>query len=136
MIEPLPSTSLRSSTNLAHPQVLGPLNPEPLLKRPFDILVALTGLILSSPLWLVIAAAIKLEDGGPIFYNQWRWGRGGVPFKAFKFRSMTTDIDKVHGVRPASEQSAHITRTGAVLRKMGLDELPQFLNILKGDMSM
>ena len=59
-----------------------------------------------------------------------------MPFAAFKFRSMTSDIGKSRGVRPANEHAAHITRTGAVMRKMGLDELPQLLNILKGDMSM
>jgi lipopolysaccharide/colanic/teichoic acid biosynthesis glycosyltransferase len=136
MTEITPSTSIHPSSKIANPPVLGPVNPEPFLKRPFDILVALLGLITSSPLWLAIAIAIKLEGGGPIFYTQSRWGRGGQPFKAYKFRTMTADIDKLHGVRPANEQAAHITRVGAVLRKMGLDELPQFLNILKGDMSM
>ena len=136
MSETSPSTSIRTSSNPANLAFVGPVNPEPMLKRPFDIMVALIGLSLSSPLWLAIAAAIKLEDRGPIFFSQSRWGRGGVPFKAYKFRTMTPDIDKVHGVRPANEQAAHITRTGAVLRKMGMDELPQFLNILKGDMSM
>ena len=136
MSETSPSPAIPSSSNAANVPAQGPVNPDPLLKRPLDIMVALIGLSLSSPLWLAIAAAIKLEDGGPIFYTQSRWGRGGVPFKAYKFRSMTADIDKVHGVRPANEQAAHITRTGAVLRKMGLDELPQLLNILKGDMSM
>jgi Bacterial sugar transferase len=107
MSETSPSSAFRSSSNAANGPNLGPVNPEPLLKRPLDIMVALIGLSLSSPLWLAIAAAIKLEDGGPIFYTQTRWERGGIPFKAFKFRSMTADIDKVHGVRPANEQAAH-----------------------------
>lgn len=130
------STPFHSPTNNSKQSFSGPINPEPFLKRPFDILIALTGLVLSSPLWLVLGAAVKLEDGGPIFFTQARWGRGGIPFKAYKFRSMAPDIDKVHGVRPANEHAARITRTGAIMRKMGLDELPQLLNILKGDMSM
>src|SRR5436190_19407328 len=67
---------------------------EPLLKRPFDILLSGAGLIGSSPLWLLIAAAIKLDDGGPVFYSQQRVGIGGKPFKSWKFRSMKVNADR------------------------------------------
>lgn len=108
---------------------------EPFFKRPFDILLAILGLVTSAPLWLAIAVAIKLEDGGPIFYVQERWGRGGKPFRAYKFRTMTVNADRKYGVKPANEKDHCITRVGRVLRATGMDELPQFINILKGDMS-
>ena len=108
---------------------------EPFLKRPFDILLAILGLVTSAPLWLVIAVAIKLEDRGPIFYVQERWGRGGRPFKVYKFRTMSANAAAEHGVKPANEKDHCVTRIGRVVRATGMDELPQFLCILKGDMS-
>ena len=108
---------------------------EPILKRPFDIILAILGLVTSAPLWLAIAAAIKLEDGGPIFYVQERWGRDGQPFKVFKFRTMSANAAAEHGVKPANEKDDCVTRVGRVVRATGMDELPQFLNILMGDMS-
>jgi lipopolysaccharide/colanic/teichoic acid biosynthesis glycosyltransferase len=108
---------------------------EPLLKRPFDIGLALLMLIASSPAWAVIAAAIKLEDGGPIFYRQKRWGRNQTYFHVLKFRSMVPTSDRDFGVRQARADDRRITRVGAFLRATGLDELPQILNILRGEMS-
>jgi lipopolysaccharide/colanic/teichoic acid biosynthesis glycosyltransferase len=109
---------------------------EPLLKRPFDFVVAAAGLLLSAPLWAIIALAIKLDDGGPIFYQQERWGRNGRPFGVRKFRTMVADAEARFGARPAQYRDARITRVGRVLRSTGMDELPQLLSICKGDMSL
>ncbi len=108
---------------------------EPLLKRPFDAVLAAIGLALSAPLWLVIAAAIKLEDGGPVLYIQERWGRYKSRFEAHKFRSMVPNADADWGSTQATEDDPRITRIGKFLRATALDEMPQLLNILKGDMS-
>ena len=105
---------------------------EPLLKRPFDFVVAGIGLLLSAPLWAIIALAIKLDDGGPIFYQQQRWGRNGHIFRVRKFRTMVAHADK----RPARPNDARITRMGRILRASGMDELPQLLSICRGDMSL
>ena len=74
---------------------------EPLLKRPLDVLISLTMLLMSVPLSLLVAIAIKLEDGGPVFYRQWRWGRFGKKFMVLKFRTMIPDSDKKFGLRQA-----------------------------------
>jgi lipopolysaccharide/colanic/teichoic acid biosynthesis glycosyltransferase len=108
---------------------------EALLKRPFDVALSTVMLILSLPVSLPIILSIKLEDGGPIFYVQKRWGRKGVPFKAYKFRTMVPNSDEVFGIRQAEENDVRVTRTGRILRAMGLDELPQVLNIFRGNMS-
>jgi lipopolysaccharide/colanic/teichoic acid biosynthesis glycosyltransferase len=114
-----------------------PLAParEPVFKRPFDFLLALTGIILSAPLWLAIAVAIKFEDAGPILYIQERWGRNRKGFMAYKFRSMVAEADAQWGSLQATEDDPRITRIGKLLRATALDEMPQLLNILKGDMS-
>lgn len=116
-------------------QVIIPIVSEPLLKRPLDFTLATLMLIFSAPLWLVIAVAIKREDNGPIFFRQQRWGRGGTTFTALKFRTMIPDADKYHGTRQATKNDSRITRVGKVLRAMGLDELPQIVNIWRGEMS-
>ena len=85
---------------------------------------------------LVVAAAIKLEDGGPVFYKQDRLTRGGREFKILKFRSMIVDAEKYAGAVLASGDDPRITKVGKVIRATRLDELPQLLNILKGDMSI
>ena len=107
----------------------------PLLKRAFDVILSGTGLIFSSPLWLAIAASIKLDDGGPVFYSQERIGKGGRSFRGFKFRSMVPDADKKYGLVQAQENDLRITRVGRLLRATAMDELPQLWNIFKGDMS-
>jgi len=104
-------------------------------KRWFDAGLATVGLILSAPLWPLVAAAVKLEDGGPVFFRQRRWGWHGERFTALKFRTMTPDADVGGGSRPATVADPRVTRTGRVLRATGLDELPQFLHILRGEMS-
>jgi len=108
---------------------------EPWLKRPLDFLLSATMLILSAPVCFPIALAIKLEDRGPVFYRQERWGRGGTRFKAYKFRTMVPNSDQDFGIKPAEESDHRITTVGKFLRAMGLDELPQILNIFLGDMS-
>jgi len=104
------------------------------LKRPFDIGLSFSGLVLSSPLWILIPALIKIEDGGPVFYGQDRVGKNGRIFRALKFRSMRTDAEK-DGPQQAVEHDPRITRIGRVLRATAMDELPQLVNIFKGDMS-
>lgn len=105
------------------------------MKRFFDSALALTGLTLSAPLWLLFAAAIKLEDGGPVFYAQDRVGKGGRAFRALKFRSMRQDAEAATGPLQARHGDTRITRAGRVMRATAMDELPQLWNILRGDMS-
>ena len=108
---------------------------DPLPKRLFDVTLALTMLVVSAPVWLAIAVAIKLDDAGPVFYRQERWGRCQKRFQVLKFRTMVAHSDRDFGVRQASSDDQRITRVGRLLRATGLDELPQILNILLGDMS-
>lgn len=105
------------------------------LKRPFDILLSAAGIVLSSPLWALIALLIWIEDRGPIFYTQDRVGEGGHPFRVVKFRSMVTGAEDGIGPVQAKENDPRVTRVGRILRSTAMDELPQLLNILKGDMS-
>jgi lipopolysaccharide/colanic/teichoic acid biosynthesis glycosyltransferase len=104
------------------------------IKRLLDIVLASVGLVLTSPVLLYVAYRIKREDGGPVFYRGVRVGRHGVPFRMFKFRTMVLDADRIGGPS-ASKDDPRITRIGAWLRRRKLDELPQFLNVLAGDMS-
>jgi len=108
---------------------------EPLLKRPLDILISSIMLLLSAPVTIFIGIAIKLEDGGPVFYRQQRWGRFGNKFMVLKFRTMIPNADKIYGLKQAQENDRRITRVGRILRATGLDELPQIINILLGEMS-
>ncbi len=104
-------------------------------KRIFDIALSGFGLVISLPLWAVIAAAIKIDDGGPVFYSQDRVGIGGRVFRAWKFRSMRADAEAATGALQAVEDDPRVTRTGRVLRATAMDELPQLWNIFRGDMS-
>lgn len=104
------------------------------LKRPFDVALSSFGLVVSSPLWILIPVLIKIEDGGPVFFSQERVGKDGRIFKALKFRSMRTDAEK-DGPQQAVEHDPRITRVGRILRATAMDELPQLVNIFKGDMS-
>ena len=112
-----------------------PIIREPFLKRPLDVILSFFMLILSLPVSLLIALAIKLEDRGPIFYRQERWGRNGKRFRAYKFRTMIASSDQEFGLKQAMENDPRITKVGRILRAMGLDELPQLLNIFLGEMS-
>jgi exopolysaccharide biosynthesis polyprenyl glycosylphosphotransferase len=104
------------------------------LKRAFDVLLSGTGLLISAPLWLLIAAAIKLEDGGSVLFVQDRVGIGGSTFRALKFRSMVPHASSLPP-HQAGENDPRITRVGRVLRATAMDELPQLWNIFRGDMS-
>ena len=104
-------------------------------KRLLDIGISLLMLVLFLPFMLLTAICIKLEDGGPVFYRQRRVTKNGREFDILKFRSMIVDAEKL-GCRPAESRDSRITRTGRVIRAMRLDETPQLLNILKGDMSV
>ena len=106
---------------------------EPIFKRPFDLFLSTFGLSLSLPLWVLIAAGIWLEDGGPIYFRQDRIGRHGGLFRALKFRSMRMNSAGVEV--QASRNDPRITRVGRLLRRTALDELPQIWNIFVGDMS-
>jgi lipopolysaccharide/colanic/teichoic acid biosynthesis glycosyltransferase len=105
------------------------------MKRAFDAALAGAGLVASSPLWALLALAIKLEDGGPVFFTQPRVGRGGTPFRALKFRSMREDAEAAVGALQAVENDPRVTRIGRVMRATAMDELPQLWNIFRGDMS-
>lgn len=105
------------------------------LKRTFDLALAVVGLLVSGPLWIVFAIAIKLEDYGPIFFTQQRWGKDKSRIKVFKFRTMVPNSVEKFGHIQAKENDPRVTRAGRFLRATSLDEMPQLLNILKGDMS-
>jgi sugar transferase (PEP-CTERM system associated) len=105
------------------------------LKRVLDVTVGMVGLILSTPLMLAVACIIRLESRGPVIYKQTRVGFMGKPFEVLKFRSMRADAERACGPQWASSNDSRVTRVGRILRKYRLDEMPQFINILKGDMS-
>jgi exopolysaccharide biosynthesis polyprenyl glycosylphosphotransferase len=116
------------------------------LKRSFDIVGSGLGLLALAPLFAVVAAAIRLDSRGPVFFRQLRNGRGGVPFRIVKFRTMVegaesqrfdlVHLNQVDGPLFKIRSDPRITRVGAVLRKWRLDELPQLLNVLRGEMSL
>jgi len=107
----------------------------PRLKRAFDIALSGFGLVISAPVWAVAAALIKLEDGGPVFYRQERVGTRGRTFSVLKFRSMVPDAEREQGPVQAVAGDPRVTRVGRLLRATAMDELPQLVNILRGDMS-
>ena len=115
------------------PQIIS--NWERVVKRLFDILVSLFSLLILLPVYLIIGLAVKLDSQGPVFFLQERIGKGGKPFLMVKFRSMYKDAES-RGPSLSFEDDPRITSVGRVLRKMRLDELPQFWNVLKGDMSI
>nr|WP_137156950.1 sugar transferase [Rhizobium sp. FKL33] len=101
-----------------------------------DIGVSGFALLVLLPFFLMIAAAIVIENRGPVLFSQQRWGRGGKLIRIYKFRSMRSDMCDVSGVRQTTANDPRVTRVGAFLRKTNLDELPQLINILIGDMSL
>ncbi|CCG90606.1 sugar transferase [Pediococcus pentosaceus] len=115
-------------------------------KRMLDIVASVIGLIVLSPVFLIVSLAIKAEDRGPIFYSQVRFGKGQRPFKMWKFRSMVVDADKkleklleqneVGGAMFKMKEDPRITKVGRFTRKHSLDELPQLWNVLIGEMSL
>lgn len=104
-------------------------------KRYFDLSVSIVSLVILLPVFLLVAVAIKLDDGGPVFFFQERVGRNFSTFKVVKFRTMTTD-PQVAGPLVTSENDKRITKVGKILRKLKIDELPQIFNVLRGEMSI
>ena len=124
------------------------------MKRAFDLCISSAVLLVTSPLLLVVAVGVKLSSPGPVFFRQVRLGRHAEPFTVTKFRSMTTGTEPsrarvgdaaaeattptcpLHELRKKKDESGRITRFGAFLRRTGIDEIPQFINVFKGDMSV
>jgi len=105
-------------------------------KRLFDLLVATSALVTLSPLIAVISLAIKLDDGGPIFFIQDRVGRGRKKFRCYKFRTMIMGAESIGNGLTVTAGDSRITRVGRLLRQWTLDEIPQLINVLKGEMSI
>ncbi|MCA1701799.1 MAG: sugar transferase [Actinobacteria bacterium] len=105
------------------------------VKRVLDLVLGSVLVVLTLPLWIVIPIAILLDDPGPVFYRQRRWGQNATQFDLYKFRSMRTNLQEVEIVQ-SSVHDPRVTRVGRLLRATGMDELPQLFNILRGDMSL
>jgi lipopolysaccharide/colanic/teichoic acid biosynthesis glycosyltransferase len=106
----------------------------PVAKRLFDILFSLIGLVVLSPLFAIVALLIKLDSEGPVFYRGVRAGKDGKPFRIFKFRTMVVNADKIGGPSTSADDP-RLTRVGKILRRYKIDEFPQMINILRGEMS-
>ena len=131
IVENLAEHYLLDDVSLLNFNVEGLTLEQRFFKRAFDIVVSSIAIILSSPFWLISAIAIKLGDGGPVFFKQKRATRDGRVFYVYKFRSMKVNVEN----RSATADDDRITKVGKILRKTRLDEIPQFLNIFLGDMS-
>ena len=105
------------------------------VKRPFDFISCLIGFIILLPVFIIIGLAVKLTSVGPIFFRGIRIGRLGKPFRIFKFRTMVPNAEEIGGPSTASDDS-RLTKIGKFLKKYQLDELPQLLNVIKGEMSL
>ena len=103
--------------------------------RFFDFILSLVGLVVLAPIFIILAIWIQIDSTGPVFYKQVRVGQNGIDFGLFKFRSMVVDADK-NGLITVGGRDPRITRSGYVIRKYKLDELPQLINVLLGDMSL
>jgi len=121
------TTKLEEVENMAKPQAF--------IKRSFDVVVSAILMVLLSPIILVCAIAVKLEDGGPVIFNQERIGQNGMPFYIHKFRSMRVDAEKNGAALAQGEEDDRLTNVGRFLRAHHLDELPQLWNVFMGDMS-
>ncbi len=131
----VPTESLKASWLVyGHGFVQGRLRT--VTKRIFDLVASLTLLALASPLMLVTAIAVRLESRGPVIYRQERVGLGGRSFMCLKFRSMSTDAEKDGVARWATKNDARVTRVGRFIRKCRIDELPQLISVLRGEMSL
>lgn len=119
---------------MVYEKPLGFSKSQRVIKRIFDIVLSVFGLIILSPLFLITSLAVKLDSKGPVFYKQERLTKDMKPFFVYKFRSMRTDAEK-NGAVFACENDPRITRVGKIIRAIRVDEMPQLLNILKGDMS-
>jgi lipopolysaccharide/colanic/teichoic acid biosynthesis glycosyltransferase len=106
------------------------------VNRAFDVAIAGAGLVVTAPLLAVAAAAVKLEDGGPVLYRQTRVGRDGVDFELLKLRTMVVGAETMGAGFAVNKGDPRITRVGRMLRKLSLDELPQLWNVVRGEMSI
>lgn len=106
------------------------------VKRAFDVCASICGLVLLSPLFLIVSVAIKLDSRGPIFFRQLRHGYNKEPIWVFKFRSMSVMENSSEFIKQAQKNDPRVTRIGRILRRTNIDELPQLLNVLRGDMSI
>jgi exopolysaccharide biosynthesis polyprenyl glycosylphosphotransferase len=106
------------------------------IKRLIDIAVSLCVLVVGAPVWIAFACIIRLSSPGPAIFKQERIGRNGKPFVMMKFRSMVQDAEKKSGPKWATENDPRITPVGRFIRKTRIDEIPQFINVLKGEMSL
>ena len=106
------------------------------MNRAADLVIAGTALVVASPVLALAALAIKLDDGGPVLYRQTRVGKDGVDFELLKLRTMVVGAEKIGAGFAVNEGDSRITRTGRILRKLSLDELPQFWNVVRGEMGI
>ena len=106
------------------------------MNRALDVLVAAAALVVTSPLLLAAAIAIKLDTRGPVFYRQARVGKGGVPFELWKLRTMVVGAEHIGAGLYIEDRDARITRAGRALRRFSLDELPNLFNVIQGDMAI
>lgn len=116
------------------PQIMQPW--EEATKRALDVLFSLVLLVLGLPFWILVALAVRFESRGPIIYKQERVGQDGKTFTLYKFRSMYQNAEKLTGPMWADKNDPRITKTGRIIRKLHLDEVPQFINVMKGNMSL
>lgn len=106
-----------------------------MFKRLFDFIAAFCGLLITSPLLIIISIWVKIDSRGPVFYRPERGGRFGIPFRIYKFRSMIIDADKIGGPT-TSENDPRVTRSGRFIRKCKIDEISQLINVVRGEMSL
>ena len=130
-----PSERIQEEVHQLHLEIIGEPGPNPLSKRLFDFALALFGLIFSAPIWLVSAVLVWVEVPGPILFVKNSVGKGGINFRQFKFRTMVPGAEESTGPVLASEEDERVLLVGRILRKTALDELPQLINILRGEMS-
>ncbi len=130
-----PSERMRDEVYQRHQKVIGTPQPEPAPKRVFDVCMAALGLVVSAPAWLIIAFFIWIEDPGPLLFVKNSVGKGGVNFHQLKFRTMVREAENSTGPVLSSEEDERVLIIGRLLRKSALDELPQLINILRGEMS-
>jgi lipopolysaccharide/colanic/teichoic acid biosynthesis glycosyltransferase len=130
-----PSERIQAKIYQDHQEIIGTPGREPLLKRAFDVCFALLGLVLFAPVWLLAAFLIWIEDPGPLFFVKNSVGKGGINFHQYKFRTMVHGAESGTGPVLSSDEDERVLVVGRLLRKTALDELPQLINILRGEMS-
>lgn len=127
---------LESRTAVPMPKVSVGRRVQFAVKRAMDIGGATVALVALSPVLLTVAALVRLDSPGPVLFSQLRWGQNGQKIRVYKFRSMRTDLCDASGVAQTVKNDPRITRVGAILRRTNIDELPQLINVLSGDMSL